>query len=176
MKELVFTSDLVTGDERIDEQHRAMFSWANRILHRPDWDPRLLAKALAFVLRYVRYHFASEEDLMRRVGFPQLERHQRLHADLRARAEEIYAVALAGESPRVVMARLHALLDDWYREHISIADADVVRYLGEAGHPSDQPLPTTDEFIARGVLDESHRGVESPDPNTDSDILELVLD
>ena len=74
------------------------------------------------------------------------------------------------------MARLHALLDDWYREHISIADAVVVRYLREAGHVPDEPLPTTDEFIARGLLDESHRGVESPDPNADSDILELVPD
>ena len=55
MRPIDFTDDLLTGNDTIDEHHRALFEWGNRALAHGDDVPdgRTVAEVLAFLAGYV---------------------------------------------------------------------------------------------------------------------------
>lgn len=63
----------------MDAQHRQIVDWINRTARAT---PAELPEILAGLEAYTATHFADEEAVMRRIGFPELEAHQVLHQRL----------------------------------------------------------------------------------------------
>ena len=81
------------GDVMIDSQHRGLFEDANRVLgallgRRPKDDVTPLFDEL---LAHVATHFRDEERIYREAGYPEADRHTRIHARLLARAGRLAA-------------------------------------------------------------------------------------
>ena len=73
-----------TGVEEIDLQHRYFMALINRLtaeLAACD-DPKYRQGLLNELAKYAAFHFASEENLMAKFGYPDLERHRMLHIEL----------------------------------------------------------------------------------------------
>ena len=80
-----FTSNLVTGNKTIDEQHKELISKINDLLDAVETSQgqATAMRMLNFLNDYVVYHFEAEENLQKEVGYPGLADHQKQHESLK---------------------------------------------------------------------------------------------
>ncbi|WP_019570610.1 bacteriohemerythrin [Thioalkalivibrio sp. ALE11] len=100
---------------------------------REEGDDNAVREAFAAFVEFNREHFAREDELMERVGFPQKDYHRQEHAAHLARWEAL----LAGlEDGSLQGADLVAALDDeiipWYQRHFTTMDALLARFAERA--------------------------------------------
>ncbi len=100
---------------------------------REEGDDNAVREAFAAFVEFNREHFAREDELMERVGFPQKDYHRQEHAAHLARWEAL----LAGlEDGSLQGADLVSALDDeiipWYQRHFTTMDALLARFAERA--------------------------------------------
>lgn len=122
MENFEWDPSLETGIPEVDEQHRALFALAEDLhaaieVHS---DPEVVENAVYALSEYVTQHFADEERLMGRTGFPGLEPHQKMHHDLTAETLRIATRYFHGED--VLPEELGPFLTSWLKEHIGQED------------------------------------------------------
>jgi hemerythrin len=112
------------GNEAIDEEHRELFSIANRFLKATDIEE---TRAAALELRlYTKEHFRHEEVLMREVGYPLTATHLRLHADLISKLDDIDVKIQNGELHQI---EIEEFINYWFIKHMAAMDAPLVVYV-----------------------------------------------
>ena len=75
-------------------------------------------------MRYTQGHFDEEELLMVRYAYPELSRHQQIHADLLLEIDNIRARMTQGAELVALQA-----LKDWFVHHVQTADRALGEYL-----------------------------------------------
>jgi hemerythrin-like metal-binding protein len=118
------------GDEHIDRQHQELFALANTMLEARDQAALRLCAVRLY--KHVREHFADEELLMKRVGFPQYQQHAASHIQL---LSGLNAISQDIASNTIYPSVVAAFLNDWGLKHIPNADAEVARYVLAKVHP-----------------------------------------
>jgi len=121
---IVWTADLDTGIDVIDQQHRRLVGFINdlEIANRGD-DRNGVGRVLDALVDYTKSHFAFEESLQEAAGYPFCRPHKRVHTLFVRRADEYVGRHRAGEN---ITDELHALLSNWLLNHIRRDDADYV--------------------------------------------------
>ena len=118
-----------TGHPEIDGQHRRLFELVN-VLHGAmahGQGKEALGPAIAALTAYASVHFAAEETLMERAGYPHLEEHRLLHAELSRQVDEL---ALRYEKGFLTIpSTLSRFMADWLRHHIRQEDMRFVTWL-----------------------------------------------
>jgi hemerythrin-like metal-binding protein len=121
---LTWSPSLAIGVPEIDDQHRTLFERAGRFaaaVHAHERNARL-GELFAFLAEYALEHFASEETLMRRVDYPDLEQHVAEHRAFKQRLGSLVPQwDSEGESTAMVLALL-GFLDAWLIEHVRGSD------------------------------------------------------
>lgn len=131
MKTIKWNGDLAVGIEEIDGDHRKLIEQLNGMLAAcfAGQGPAMLGKTLCEMQRYTREHFAHEEDLMRKVKFPDLLEHRKLHAELVSELDDLieqYEISPDHDLSNKTMQ----FLEDWLLHHILIEDKKIGRYVG----------------------------------------------
>ena len=154
MRELRFDDNLLTMHEGIDRQHEAMFAWGRKILGMPAQVHGLeLGRAINFLGTYTTYHFAVEESLMQQHAYDRAGPHREQHRLLRAQAQEIQQAVAAGQAPPLLLARVHALFEDWLIYHIDIWDKPMARFVrAKLQDQKARELPTGEQLLVAGKL------------------------
>lgn len=138
---LVWQDRFSVGAKGIDRQHRELLARANALFDaiRSDAAGVDLEALVAFLKSYVHTHFACEERLMRRHGYPgyarHLAEHQRFMDEL-AWLDDLYD-GVAGDDARV--GPTAAFLASWLADHFQVADRALAEYLRAGGahlHPT----------------------------------------
>ena len=122
-----WTQDLSVGVDRIDNQHKELFSRINNLLtaikqHRCKDE---IDSTIAFLEDYARTHFSYEEEQMKEAQYDALVEHQKYHATYMANLAEIKKLAAA---PRVKGVSYELSVDtnmmvvDWIVDHIMKVD------------------------------------------------------
>lgn len=87
--------------------------------------------AIEQLLEYTKMHFASEEELLKKVRFPGLEAHRLAHRKL-----ETAVIALADEihahRQHLTPLKLNLLATIWLMEHIDTEDRQYARFILDA--------------------------------------------
>ena len=128
---LAWTEDLSVGYGHIDLQHKELFSRYNDLLIacKEGKGREAIEPLLGFLFEYVTSHFAEEENLMFRHGYPEREEHMKQHRDL---VIQIVAVQKKlqerGASVEVITAIDHTLLN-WLLNHVKQVDVKLGRFL-----------------------------------------------
>jgi len=137
---LTWDKRLAVGTPSIDAQHRLLVEALNELnssVMRGD-DRNSTGVLLRTFLAYTRNHHASEETLMARVHYPELQQHRTLHRELLENVETHVARLERGESA-VSIEFLH-FLRDWLSNHIQQADRAflpwIVRHATSSMRPS----------------------------------------
>jgi hemerythrin len=68
------------GDAEMDEQHQVLFSRVNMFLNAADTISQ--TKYLIDLFKFTRLHFSHEENLMRKVHYPDISLHLKEHTEL----------------------------------------------------------------------------------------------
>ena len=130
---LVRWSDAMSvGDLHLDEQHRVLIDTINQLASAESQNDRpVVAMIIDELVAYAAFHFDYEERLLERAGYPELQRHRRIHegfakwiADLREEFSHKHRQQLG--------AHILGVLCAWLSDHILGEDQEYRSYLGPA--------------------------------------------
>jgi hemerythrin len=125
------------GIELIDEQHRELVSQMNNLYlgcQKKERDAKIFFDSnIHLLLRYLRYHFSTEERMLEHIKYPDLAAHSQQHtALLKIIAEglecidrEEKSVPLSGDK----LSEFVVHLRDMIISHIAILDKKYVSYI-----------------------------------------------
>ncbi|MDH5509996.1 MAG: bacteriohemerythrin [Nitrospinota bacterium] len=121
------------GIAKIDDQHKILFQLINRLsdgIHEQR-SRAVLGEAIEDTIQYTLEHFATEEDLMREHGFPDIQKHQDEHNAMTAKLagyKERYERGEADFSMDLLME-----LIDWLHSHMGDTDALLKPFMNSRG-------------------------------------------
>ena len=128
-----WTKDLSVWIGKFDEQHKRLIDILNQLreAHAQGRGKQTLAQAIERLHAYASSHFASEEQLMTRHGYPDLESHHREHMDFAAKMEDFEERL---ESPGVNLSgEVIEFLEDWLATHIKTSDKSYASFFKDKG-------------------------------------------
>lgn len=131
MKAMKWGDELSVGIEEIDDDHRKLVKCLDDLFTAcfAGQGPQVLAGILLRLHQYTREHFVHEEDVMRQIGYPGLEEHRALHAELVSELDDIIEQHKMGGSHDLSNQTLQ-FLEDWLTHHILIEDKKIGKFVG----------------------------------------------
>jgi hemerythrin-like metal-binding protein len=113
------------GEPTIDAEHRALFDFGNALIAAaldPRSEPGSWRAALDSMLAHLLRHFQAEEALLTRRGYGRIAEHQRAHAGLLQRAEELRTAVEAGNA--TLGQLVNFIVNDVIALHVLRSDRD----------------------------------------------------
>jgi hemerythrin len=125
------------GIERVDDEHRELVDRINDLgqAMKRGKGREAMAALLEYLERYIREHFAYEEALMQRTGYPGYAEHKARHEDFRRELAARSAAFARTPDDRLVTIDIHGWLMGWLQDHALNVDARMGDYLKEHGPP-----------------------------------------
>jgi hemerythrin-like metal-binding protein len=122
MSILPWSDMLSVGVKAIDRQHQTLIDILNQFGEQVDkragdWEESV---TLSRLVAYTETHFAFEEALMRKAGYPGMEDHVEEHRQLFQQVADIMTRVTSGEKPDP--QELMIFLRDWLSTHILVTD------------------------------------------------------
>jgi hemerythrin len=118
MEYVEWTDKYSTGNPLVDAYHHIFFQMVQEFgASLKDEDAAPMADRVAFLVDYTFMHFDSEERLMEKAHYPDLEAHREVHARFKDRVNAIHRQYQ--ENPEALEAEeVLALVQDWFAHHI----------------------------------------------------------
>ncbi len=115
--------DYNLGIEDIDYQHHYFMNLINRLSEELSTvtAPARQAALIAELNAYARFHFISEENIMQKAGYPQLEIHREHHLDLIRQLNSREAL-LKLENSNQRADEIIGFLSEWFLQHTTGED------------------------------------------------------
>ncbi len=124
MAKTIWTSNLNTGIEAIDKQHKMIVDYINQLEDaRTSGNKELVSKVIKNLVNYTVSHFDYEERMLEQAGYPFLKAHKNVHQVFVQRVSEYQSRFKLGED---ITEELHQLMFDWLFGHIKDDDMDYV--------------------------------------------------
>ena len=125
---MLFTRNLLTGNEIVDTQHREIFRLVQCVLDADTDRGEKIETALTFLANYVSEHFAAEEKLMAEVDYPNAAEHAQQHVDFMEAVGE-FAKRFEAEGKTISVSQtINNLVLTWLDEHIKNSDMSLADY------------------------------------------------
>ena len=128
MDKLAWDEGYRTGMPEIDDVHMLFVSLVNKIYNylQEQRDEDFLKRTLDELLKYTEFHFASEENMMISVAYPNLEHHRGEHEKLMLDLRNIlFNVSIEPDS----IDELVQFLDEWISSHIYREDKALAKFI-----------------------------------------------
>jgi hemerythrin len=129
MTYFVWDNSLSTGHERIDDDHRKLFSLINTFHKALDEGrgQQLLGRALDALVIYYKVHFDREEAEMLRINYPKFLAHKLEHEKFMNEVNELKKNFNNGTTLNPTY--VGRMLSDWLRDHIAKVDTQLAKAL-----------------------------------------------
>ena len=117
----------------IDQQHQTLFNTINELHEalRAGHGKDVVGKILQRLIDYTASHFAAEEAMLERNGYPELAAHRAAHHALVAQVLKFQKDFAAGNTGMAV--QLMQFLQKWLSEHIQNTDKKYGAFLNAKG-------------------------------------------
>jgi hemerythrin len=132
MSRIEWDETLSVHNDEMDEQHKKWISIHNR-LHDVliggtfDQIEKTGADTLQAMQEYVRYHFQYEEEYMKKINFPGVVEHRRIHKDFDNQIYKYNRELLEGKI--ILRSEIMKVLKNWLLEHIMHEDQKYCLFL-----------------------------------------------
>ncbi len=148
MAKLAWSQDLETGIEVIDQQHKMIVDYINKLDDARASGQRnpIIAKVISDLVDYTVSHFAFEESMQEEARYPFLKAHKKVHDIFVKRVGEFQERFEKGED---ISEELHRLMFNWLFNHIKSDDADYVASVHSNLARQDEFIATKKGFFAR---------------------------
>lgn len=93
---------------------------------------KVIADSLQAVINYTKFHFKFEEEYMRKINYPGLADHSKLHEDFIARICKYDNDMRNGDL--ILGTRIIKIIQDWLTEHILIEDKKYATFASREKH------------------------------------------
>ena len=114
--------------KEIDEQHRQLIELAERVLtiSSPLDNLTVVVESIQELQSHIETHFADEEELMSKFGYPSLEQHRLLHREIALKVETMQQAA---QDANTLVRKMKEILRRWVVWHIPNEDRKLADYL-----------------------------------------------
>jgi len=128
-----WTEKYAVNVEALDNQHRRLFATTNELHDALSYGEGAAAvdAVLPKLVDYALSHFAAEEALMKKHGFPEVANHRAEHEEFVRNVTEFIEKYRAGKAG--VPVELLLFLQSWLKQHILITDKAYSSFLNERG-------------------------------------------
>jgi hemerythrin len=125
MAKTIWTSNLNTGIEAIDNQHKKIVEYINQLddARSAGGKRELVTKVIDNLVGYTISHFKYEERMLEQAEYPFLKAHQNVHQLFIKRLEGYQERFKRGEN---ISEELHTMMFNWLFGHIKHDDMDYV--------------------------------------------------
>jgi len=121
------------GIKEIDAEHKNIIRIMNDLyfILEEKIDAKATEMVLKDLLQYSKYHFATEEKYFKKFHYADAAGHIKHHHFFTKKIQQIYKKNQAGE--KNVTFELIDFLEDWFLEHVILADKDYVECFNKHG-------------------------------------------
>lgn len=128
-----WTDSLASGHAVIDKQHKELLNHINSYFESLDrvYEHEVIIKTLNFLVKYVRFHFGTEEELMKQHVYPEFRQHLEAHRKLVDELMICYKKLISDGYSEEIVERLRVLLQEWFVDHIMVNDLKLAKFLKE---------------------------------------------
>lgn len=133
-----FDDNLVTGNETIDNQHKELIQRISAFVHAcENGESKVKAiKMLDYLDEYTVFHFQEEEELQKKVAYPELSKHHEKHEELKKTIKDLYEYLDEHEGPNEQFVQLvEEKVVNWLFGHIKTFDRSVAEFIFLADNP-----------------------------------------
>jgi hemerythrin len=132
---LEWKDSLLVGVEKIDSQHKELFQKINDFLMAMGTDQRAeeMARTFKFLEDYVVFHFDTEEELMKRYNYPDLDDHKVLHKDFKESLSMLKTKLEVSGANLSLVVETNKFLSSWLVNHIGVHDKRAGAFLIKNG-------------------------------------------
>lgn len=128
-----WNSNLETGIEVIDNQHKELVEKVNELLEagKNRRAKEEIESMLDFLEKYVVDHFATEEESMLKYDYPRYQEHKQIHQDFIQEVSELKAVYQERGAKLDLVITLNSKVVKWLINHIMGVDKQLAKFLIE---------------------------------------------
>ena len=129
---ITFDDNLITGNKTIDFQHQELIDRIRQFVAACEsGDSKIKAiKMLDYLDEYTNFHFQEEEDLQKKVSYPELSGHHAKHEEFKTSIQELYDYLNENEGPDdQFIEQVKRNVVDWLFQHIKTFDRSVAEYI-----------------------------------------------
>lgn len=133
MKNLIWTDNLNTGIDVIDNQHKRIVSYINKLygVLNSKAEKAVVKEVIDELLDYTVTHFTFEEGMLDDFNYAQLAEHKALHAQF---TEQVRELRDSFDSSENASIELNNLMVTWLFNHILHEDAKYVPSIPKSRH------------------------------------------
>lgn len=134
---LIWKPEYSVNIERIDAQHKHLVSLLKRLHEAIAEDSKYRVKhdavgdILGELIDYTKYHFSTEESLLRAYQYPHYENHRKQHNDLKEQVYQLQEDFILGSA--TVSYEMLTFLNEWVENHILGSDKQFSDFLNAKG-------------------------------------------
>ena len=127
-----WTSEYSVGVTVLDSHHQKLFDIINDLFNLMDNDAndKKIIDTLAKLVEYTEYHFSEEEQVMAKMGYPQLAEHHKQHQDFTDTIKKFYQESQHSKAIFVALKVANMGLA-WLKNHIQTVDHKYYEYMME---------------------------------------------
>lgn len=129
METLQWTEKISVNNEKIDDQHKKLIDLTNELILHSNAAPnsQIVNETLYELLKYTKYHFQDEEELMEKFNYPKLDEHKKKHREFVRQIAMFCEDVIEGKA--TVTNEILKFLTEWITQHTSIEDMDYKNYI-----------------------------------------------
>jgi hemerythrin len=133
MKNLIWTDNLNTGIDVIDNQHKRIVEYINKLynVHTNNAGKAAMKDVIDELVDYTLTHFAFEEGMLDDYNYAQLDEHKALHEQF---AEQVRELRDRFDTSDTASVELNNLMVTWLFNHILHEDAKYVPCVPKSKH------------------------------------------
>jgi hemerythrin-like metal-binding protein len=129
MEKIVWNAKFCTGIEKIDSQHKRIISQINFLIDNLNSEDKayLNGEIIRNLDKYSKEHFFTEEEFLRKINYPNLEDHLKLHKAFKMNTVKSAISVLKGNEH--VPEETIKFLKKWWSNHILKADMEYKNFI-----------------------------------------------
>ena len=126
-----WSDDLLTGNVQIDTEHKELIGAINDLLDACSKGKGRaeLEKTVEFLSSYTKTHFAREEVLQRKYGYPDYKNHKEYHKYFIEQVENIHKKLLSSGANVALVGEINSKVGNWIIKHIKTEDVKVAKHI-----------------------------------------------
>ncbi len=138
---IAWTSDLETGNDTIDSQHRQLIETLNELIEScaSGIDAEKLRDTLDFLVQYTVRHFDDEEMLQFMHMYPDFDKHRQLHDNFKKTVADLVRRYEESGSSEELSNDVNKIVAAWFLRHIRMEDKKIGTYLRDKKAVSKKP-------------------------------------
>ncbi len=126
---LNWKDEYTTGIEQIDDEHKKIFSYYNKLVTSIDegLNNASLDELFYFLIEYIKYHIKSEEEFQEKMKYPDRDKHKEYHLEFRSTLRDYLYKYINNSISTQDIKAIGFFLEDWLVNHIIKEDIRIMR-------------------------------------------------